>query len=524
MPTHWADIQEQVFLRWTNDELKTRGLTVHSTEGLRSGVALCTLLEVISGKAMPRWNTHPRTPAAKIENCSMAVEFIKAQGLRLENIGGPDIAEGNKRLILGLLWTLILRFEIQRGGSVDLIKWVQEKLPQLNITGWTGKDWNSGVALCALCETIKKGSCPEFSTLNSADKLKNAELGLSRAELLGVDRLILANELVNPKVDALALQTYIAQFRNIPHSLGDAQRLRATGVGLHDGIVNQPSNFSVFIPSDLNGKLTVFVEGPKDKAPVVMTKTSNGYDCSYTPKVAGKFVVHAMYESIHIPGSPFLVTVLEEESLGGEGKIRVFISSTSSSTKGHADIQGLTRLFESKKVHLRADFEAFHLIDLFEREDREAIFRKAGTRALPIVFVDDKYVGDFDRVQKLEEDGKLDDILAMKGVKLISVEEHMNRMKLLSADSIKVSQLESKPVFKASQNKPVAVASFLQPAVHVSNRATSDVPLKTVVAVPSKASVSTPVSAPAGPKFCGNCGTARTNFTAKFCSDCGGKF
>jgi glutaredoxin-related protein len=49
-----------------------------------------------------------------------------------------------------------------------------------------------------------------------------------------------------------------------------------------------------------------------------------------------------------------------------------------------------------------------------EREDREAVFKKAGTRALPIVYVDDKYVGDFDTLQHLEETGKLNDILNFK--------------------------------------------------------------------------------------------------------------
>ena len=114
---------------------------------------------------------------------------------------------------------------------------------------------------------------------------------------------------------------------------------------------------------------------------------------------------------LHIPGSIFVVRVLEAVSLGGEGKIRVFYSTTSSSEKGRHDVIHLQRLLEAKKVHLRPDFEPWIPVDIMEREDREAVFKKAGTRALPIVFVDDKYTGDYDQVQTLEETGKLNDLL-----------------------------------------------------------------------------------------------------------------
>lgn len=39
---------------------------------------------------------------------------------------------------------------------------------------------------------------------------------------------------------------------------------------------------------------------------------------------------------------------------------------------------------------------------------KDSIFRMAGTRNLPIVFIDDKYTGDFDTCAALEESGELD--------------------------------------------------------------------------------------------------------------------
>jgi hypothetical protein len=44
--------------------------------------------------------------------------------VRLENIGAEDIVDGNPRMILGLIWTIILRFQIQVSHS----EFSQEKL------------------------------------------------------------------------------------------------------------------------------------------------------------------------------------------------------------------------------------------------------------------------------------------------------------------------------------------------------------------------------------------------------------
>ena len=38
---------------------------------------------------------------------------ITSLQVRLESIGAEDIVDGNPRLILGLIWTIILRFQIQ---------------------------------------------------------------------------------------------------------------------------------------------------------------------------------------------------------------------------------------------------------------------------------------------------------------------------------------------------------------------------------------------------------------------------
>ena len=75
------------------------------------------------------------------------------------NAGTEDIAESNLKLILGLIWKLILKYQISGGtGEGDnkkkqtvppkklMLEWVKAVLPDQHITNFA-KDWNNGIAL-----------------------------------------------------------------------------------------------------------------------------------------------------------------------------------------------------------------------------------------------------------------------------------------------------------------------------------------------------------------------------------------
>lgn len=49
-----------------------------------------------------------------LENVDKALQFLKEQKVHLENMGSHDIVDGNHRLTLGLVWTIILRFQVRR--------------------------------------------------------------------------------------------------------------------------------------------------------------------------------------------------------------------------------------------------------------------------------------------------------------------------------------------------------------------------------------------------------------------------
>jgi hypothetical protein len=71
-----------------------------------------------------KWNRKPDHRFHFVENCVWALNYVRDNGVALTNIGAEgthsgdveviiDIVDGNLKLILGLIWTLILRFTIQ---------------------------------------------------------------------------------------------------------------------------------------------------------------------------------------------------------------------------------------------------------------------------------------------------------------------------------------------------------------------------------------------------------------------------
>ncbi|XP_065594358.1 filamin-C-like, partial [Cyrtonyx montezumae] len=119
----WKKIQQNTFTRWCNEHLKC----VHKSIGdlqrdLGDGLRLIALLEVLSQKKMGRKH-HPRPNfrQMKLENVSVALEFLERERIKLVSIDSKAIVDGNLKLILGLVWTLILHY------SISLPVWEEEE-------------------------------------------------------------------------------------------------------------------------------------------------------------------------------------------------------------------------------------------------------------------------------------------------------------------------------------------------------------------------------------------------------------
>lgn len=84
----WKRIQQNTFTRWANERLKIIDKNINSLEtDLSDGLRLIALIEILSQKRMPRYNKRPTFRSQKLENVSVALQFLETEGIKLVNIG-----------------------------------------------------------------------------------------------------------------------------------------------------------------------------------------------------------------------------------------------------------------------------------------------------------------------------------------------------------------------------------------------------------------------------------------------------
>ncbi|XP_015510160.1 filamin-like isoform X1 [Neodiprion pinetum] len=339
----WKRIQQNTFTRWANEHLKCASKTIGDLEtDLSDGLRLVTLIEVLSQKKLPKHNKRPNFRSQKLENVSVALQFLSDQGIRIVNIDSSDIVDCKLKLILGLIWTLILHYSISMpmwdgddGESPDkgttpkqrLMHWIQAKVPDLPIGNFTS-DWNDGRAVGALVDAVAPGLCPDWQDWNPKDAVQNASEAMGLADdWLNIPQLIKPEEMVDPNIDEMSMMTYLSQYPNAklkpgaplraktnPNSI-PPPRVRAYGPGIEPTgpVVGAPANFTVETFSAGKGNVEVIVEDPKGAkipADVRFNKDRNlTYAVSYTPKVEGPHKVKIQFAGRAIPKSPYTVSV-----------------------------------------------------------------------------------------------------------------------------------------------------------------------------------------------------------------------
>lgn len=174
----WQLVQKRVFTRWCNAHLRVRSFAVADLYvDLQDGLVLINLLEILFGKPLgARYNRVPRHRVQRMENCQLALAHIASLGIKLVAIGAEDLVDGNKTLVLGLIWTLILQC-IKLGfdsRNDELLKWVQGQIPQCGVKNLLD-DFRDGKAIMALLESV----CP--GTFELPAQYKSSQENVKRA-------------------------------------------------------------------------------------------------------------------------------------------------------------------------------------------------------------------------------------------------------------------------------------------------------------------------------------------------------
>jgi len=306
----WVQVQKKTFTRWCNTYLVQRKMNINNlSTDLDTGVLLINLLEQISGKPVAaNYSKAPKMRVQKIENVNFSLQFLTKEGIKLVGIDGGNVVDGNLKLILGLIWIIILRFQIQvnEGNSArqELLDWVRSRIPEYNINNFGG-DWQSGKAICALGEAVQPGQMNlprDFSN----DPVKNCQMGLTKAEQnMKIPQLIDAEDMANAP-DELPMMTYISYYRDYWTSLMDKlafpEACTFASFTCHVQAAKKNGQRKVDGGDQFQGSVT----GPNGTVPAHVVDNNNGtYAISYTLPQPGKYTISVKLQNKEIKGSPF---------------------------------------------------------------------------------------------------------------------------------------------------------------------------------------------------------------------------
>ncbi|XP_054619672.1 plectin a isoform X3 [Dunckerocampus dactyliophorus] len=244
-------VQKKTFTKWVNKHLvkhwkaEAQRHVSDLYEDLRDGHNLISLLEVLSGETLPRERDlvrNVRLPREKgrmrfhkLQNVQIALDFLKHRQVKLVNIRNDDIADGNPKLTLGLIWTIILHFQISdiqvNGQSDDMT--AKERLllwSQRMVEGYQGlrcdnftSSWRDGKLFNAIIHKHRPNLI-DMDQVGRQTNQQNLEQAFSVAEReLGVTRLLDPEDVDVPHPDEKSIITYVSSLYDVMPRVPDAQ-------------------------------------------------------------------------------------------------------------------------------------------------------------------------------------------------------------------------------------------------------------------------------------------------------------
>ncbi|KAF7095025.1 hypothetical protein CFC21_097272 [Triticum aestivum] len=213
--------EERAFRMWINS-LGIATYVNNVFEDVRNGWVLLEVLDkVCPGYVNWKLATKPpiKMPFRKLENCNQVINIAKDLKFSMVNLAGNDIVQGNKKLIVALLWQLMrfnilqllnkLRFHSQgsQGKEItdaDILSWANNKVKvsgrNSRIESFKDKNLSSGIFFLELLSAVEPRVVNwkvVSKGVNDDEKKLNATYIISVARKLGCSVFLLPEDIID---------------------------------------------------------------------------------------------------------------------------------------------------------------------------------------------------------------------------------------------------------------------------------------------------------------------------------------
>ncbi|XP_030260150.1 dystrophin isoform X6 [Sparus aurata] len=183
-------VQQKTFTKWINAQFSKTGKTSIKDmfSDLKDGRKLLDLLEGLTGNVLTKERGSTRVHA--LNNVNKVLQVLHQNNVDLVNIGGTDIVDGNHKLTLGLIWSIILHWQVkdimkdimsnlqQTNSEKILLSWVRQctrSYPEVNVLNFT-TSWADGLALNSILHHFRPNafSWDQVVRLSPVERLDHA--------------------------------------------------------------------------------------------------------------------------------------------------------------------------------------------------------------------------------------------------------------------------------------------------------------------------------------------------------------
>ncbi|XP_067848890.1 dystrophin isoform X8 [Heptranchias perlo] len=229
------DVQKKTFTKWINAQFAKAGkpLIENLFTDLCDGRRLLELLEGLVGHDLAKEKGSTRVHA--LNNVNRALQILHKNNVDLVNIGGSDIVDGNHKLTLGLIWSIILHWQVkdvmkgimanlqQTNSEKILLSWVRQSIRNykpVNVVNFTSS-WSDGLAFNALIHSHR----PDLFDWKNVAKLQSANERLDHAfnvakQYLGIEKLLDPEDVATAHPDKKSIIMYITSlFQVLPQQV-----------------------------------------------------------------------------------------------------------------------------------------------------------------------------------------------------------------------------------------------------------------------------------------------------------------